>query len=58
MEDKGSLSLEKIFHFRCASCGRWWSIADAPGNPSERMWFCPWCGKEQSLTDTTPKHLV
>lgn len=53
----GSVSLEKMYHFRCAACARWWSIADAPGNPAEREWFCPWCGKSQGFVDKTPKML-
>lgn len=54
----GTVSLEKMFHFRCRACNRWWSIADAPGNPAEREWYCPWCGTQQSVADKTPRTLA
>lgn len=57
-EGKGTVSLEKMFHFRCSACSRWWSIADAPGDPAQRNWFCPWCGVEQGVDDKTPKQLL
>ncbi len=57
MKDEGNVSLEKMYHFRCVSCERWWSIADAPGSPAERAWWCPWCGTSQRFADKTPKVL-
>ena len=55
--NEGTVSLEKMYHFRCRSCTRWWSIADAPGDPSARAWYCPWCGTEQRFADKTPQIL-
>lgn len=57
MKEKGTITLEKVYHFRCRACDRWWSIADAPGNPGEREWWCPWCGERQPFDDKTPKTL-
>ncbi len=37
-------SVEKLNHFRCIDCNKWWSIGDAPIEKTE--WFCPWCGKK------------
>ncbi|MFH0890517.1 MAG: hypothetical protein V1856_00615 [Candidatus Liptonbacteria bacterium] len=42
----GRISLEKISHFRCGKCNRWWSVADAP---RRETWFCPWCGVKQKI---------
>lgn len=38
----GTRSLERLTHFRCGSCCKWWSIGDAPLD--REVWFCPWCG--------------
>jgi rRNA maturation endonuclease Nob1 len=57
MSEEGTVSLEKMYHFRCVACTRWWSIADAPGTPTEREWYCPWCGLKQAVADKTPKML-
>ncbi|HXK38005.1 MAG TPA: hypothetical protein VJ579_02975 [Candidatus Paceibacterota bacterium] len=35
-------SIEKLHHFSCGACNKWWSIGDAPQAP--RAWYCPWCG--------------
>lgn len=35
------ISLELLFHYRCDSCDRWWSIADVP--PREKWTQCPHC---------------
>lgn len=43
---EGHYSVERLVHFRCGVCGRWWSIGDAP--PREE-WFCPWCGQKQKM---------
>jgi hypothetical protein len=42
--EKSSVSIEKLSHFRCGHCNKWWSIADAPTKKKE--WWCPWCGKK------------
>lgn len=39
-------SIEKISHFRCQICDKWWSVGDAP--IQKKLWFCPWCGAEQT----------
>jgi uncharacterized Zn-finger protein len=36
------LSIEKLHHFNCGECKRWWSIGDA--EKMKKEWFCPWCG--------------
>jgi len=41
-------SEEKLSHFSCGECRKWWSIGDAP--KGKRKWFCPWCGREQAFT--------
>lgn len=52
--EKGTKSIEKLAHFRCVSCSKWWSVGDAPQRDE---WFCPWCGLKQSFTDKTPKNI-
>ncbi len=52
--ESGTFSLEKLSHFRCASCSKWWSIGDAPARDE---WFCPWCGLKQTFADKTPKDI-
>ena len=44
----GVRSLERLSHFNCGYCHKWWSIGDAP---ERTTWFCPWCGKEQEFGD-------
>lgn len=43
----GKYSVERLVHFQCESCRKWWSIGDA--DPEKRDWFCPWCGKRQGV---------
>ncbi len=50
----GSKSMEKLVHFQCGSCKKWWTIADAP---TREEWYCPWCATKQSFVDKTPKNL-
>jgi predicted RNA-binding Zn-ribbon protein involved in translation (DUF1610 family) len=38
-------SVEHLHHFHCGSCGKWWSIGDAPARKT--VWFCPWCGAKE-----------
>jgi len=45
-EIKGKINVEKLSHFQCSNCNKWWSVGDAP---RRNKWFCPWCGKEQSF---------
>lgn len=48
---EGAYSIEKLHHFRCAKCNKWWSIGDPSitGNVSKKEWFCPWCGSTQKM---------
>ena len=46
-ESKAKLSEERLHHFSCGSCEKWWTIGDAPANKNE--WFCPWCGTKQDF---------
>ena len=41
--------IELLSHFRCGQCDKWWSISDAPA--AKTNWFCPWCGKEQNISE-------
>lgn len=38
-------SVEKLSHFQCDVCKKWWTIGDAPADRT--MWYCPWCGINQ-----------
>lgn len=51
--NSGTFSVEKLYHFNCAKCQKWWSVADADHNvpPANRRWYCPWCGHYQSVTE-------
>ncbi len=40
---------EKLFHFNCADCMKWWTIGDA--DEKREFWYCPWCGKKQSVSN-------
>ncbi|MFH1610836.1 MAG: hypothetical protein ABIA91_03000 [Patescibacteria group bacterium] len=40
-------SIEKISHFQCGKCKKWWTIGDA--SEKKKKWFCPWCGLEQEV---------
>jgi rubrerythrin len=53
-EDLGTKSIERLAHFRCKACAKWWSIGDAP---TRDEWHCPWCGLKQRFADKTPKHI-
>lgn len=39
-----SYSIEKLVHFNCDGCNKWWSVGDAPIE-TKKVWTCPWCGK-------------
>ena len=41
----GKKSTEKLTHFQCGVCRKWWTIGDAPLKKDN--WFCPWCGSAQ-----------
>jgi len=48
---KGKISVERLSHFQCGVCNKWWSVGDAP---KRNKWFCPWCGKERGYKKVTP----
>lgn len=37
-------SVEKLHHFSCRQCQKWWTVGDA--DSSQMAWHCPWCGSE------------
>lgn len=39
-------SIEKLTHFKCDACEKWWTIGDAP---MDRSYYCPWCGVSQVI---------
>lgn len=41
-----TVSIERLAHFQCADCQKWWSIGDAP---LDRNYYCPWCGGLNSV---------
>ncbi|MBI5466355.1 MAG: hypothetical protein HY974_03640 [Candidatus Kerfeldbacteria bacterium] len=45
---RGKQVIERLVHFNCGLCHRWWSVASAPA--AKRHWFCPWCGVEQPFS--------
>lgn len=36
--------VEKLYHFKCVACQKWWSIADGKFNLKDTI-FCPHCGQ-------------
>ncbi|QQR82580.1 hypothetical protein IPJ70_00485 [Candidatus Campbellbacteria bacterium] len=46
-QQSGFRSVERLSHFRCGACNKWWSIGDAPLGKKE--WHCPWCGERQVM---------
>lgn len=44
---QGKASIERLVHFNCAACLKWWSVGDAPTHKTD--WFCPWCGQPQQI---------
>jgi len=40
-------SVEKLSHFVCGWCRKWWTIGGATQKKSR--WHCPWCGKLQKF---------
>jgi hypothetical protein len=48
-------SVERLHHFRCPGCDRWWTIGDAPDDRSR--WCCPWCGAWHEHPLTPPPTL-
>lgn len=49
MKTKGQYSIERLVHFQCGACFKYWAV----GDPEARsVWFCTWCGVEQSFEGT------
>lgn len=48
------LSVERLYHFRCESCDRWWSIGDA--DVTKTVWYCAWCGEKQHKNLSQPDY--
>jgi hypothetical protein len=42
-----TVSVEKLHHFNCHYCRRWWSIGDLPSEVTHL--YCPWCGEYGEL---------
>ncbi|MCX6792835.1 MAG: hypothetical protein NTY12_02320 [Candidatus Falkowbacteria bacterium] len=40
-------TIEKLNHFSCSFCSKWWTVGDAPENKVE--WYCPWCGEKNDF---------
>lgn len=40
--DYHNFSVEKLYHFRCWECNKWWTIADWKVVPEV---ICPHCGR-------------
>ena len=43
-EIKVKISVERLVHFNCGYCDKWWSVGDAPEDKTE--WFCAWRGEK------------
>lgn len=61
-EKMGKVSVERLAHFQCGECRRWWSVGDIPAghkglsySGSRRVWFCPWCGLAQKMAKIEAK---
>ena len=39
---KHRVSVERLSHFSCGHCGKWWSIGD--WLQDRELVACPWCG--------------
>ena len=51
-------TVEKLYHFRCKECTKWWTIADYDGSYLEPI-NCPRCGyiaiPQESMYDSKPQ---
>lgn len=41
--------VEKIYHFTCTSCRKWWSIADGKFKVRDVV-YCPFCRTGHTVT--------
>ncbi len=49
---RGTLVSEKLVHFSCGNCKKWWTIGDAP---KDKVWHCPWCGTLQAFKNISKR---
>ncbi len=47
---KGTFSVERLVHFQCGYCHRWWSVS---GGDETKQWSCPFCRGRQSFVEAT-----
>lgn len=45
----GKYSEEKLKHFNCYKCKKWWTIEDTQN--IENKLFCTWCGLKQTFVE-------
>ncbi len=50
------VSLEHLYHYRCDTCQRWWTIADIKPEISSVV-YCPHCGL-QNIVEAIETHAV
>ena len=50
-------SIEKLFHFKCTCCKKWWSIGDFQLAPRTTL-RCPFCGHVAEPIHTNPQPLT
>ena len=55
-KNKAEVSLELLYHFRCASCRRWWSVGDFEWDPKALV-CCPHCGEWHELPEKPEAHV-
>jgi hypothetical protein len=46
-QPRGLKTVEKLQHFQCGFCNKWWSIGDPDSRKQD--WYCPWCGEKQKF---------
>ncbi len=39
---------EKLYHFSCSKCSKWWSVADLKPRVGSVV-FCPHCGSKNKV---------
>jgi hypothetical protein len=49
----GTEIAERLAHFSCGNCRKWWTIGDAPAD--KKIWHCPWCGTLQYFKNITKR---
>lgn len=46
------VSLELLYHWRCGSCQKWWTVADVV--PTQKTVYCPHCMTPNRAPDSVP----